>query len=72
MDHNPDIINVLIHDRTVDLLASAHSSCSRRKVAVSIWRKLTGAALVRLGEAILGEPRPTTAPVSLSGASLCR
>ena len=72
MDHNPGITNVMIHDRTVDLFASAHSSRFRRGVAVSLWRKLAGAALVRLGEVILGEPRPTTARVSLGVASLSR
>ena len=72
MDHNPDIINVMTRDRIVDLFASAHGSRSRGAISVSIWRKLAGAALVRLGGAILGEPRPTTARVSLGVASLSR
>lgn len=72
MDHNPDIIDVMTRDRIVDLFASAHGSRSKGALAVSIWRKLAGAALVRLGEAILGEPRPTTAKVALGVASLSR
>ena len=72
MDRNPDIINVMTHDRIANLFATAHGSRTRGAVAVSIWRKIAGAALVRLGEVILGEPRPTPAGVSLGVASLTR
>jgi len=72
MDRHPDISNVLIHDRIVDLYASASSSHTRRGTAISVWRKLAGAVLVRFGEAILGEPRTATAKVTLGVASLSR
>jgi hypothetical protein len=60
MDRNPDITNAITHARIADLYATASSSRARRGVAVSAWRTLAGAALVRLGQAILGESRPTT------------
>ncbi len=72
MDHNQDVTNILIRDRIVDLYASASSSHTRRGTAISVWRKLAGAVLVRFGEAILGEPRTTTAKVTLGVASLSR
>lgn len=69
MDHNPDIINVMTRDRITDLFATATGS---RRGIVPIWRRLAGAALVRLGTAILGPPRPTTPKVSLGAAGISR
>jgi hypothetical protein len=67
MDHNPDITNVMTRDRIAALYATASNSRVRRGVAVSTWRKLAGAALVRLGQSILGDPRP--APLAVASPS---
>ncbi len=72
MDRNPTVTDVLTRDRIADLFATASNSRARRGEAVSVWRKLTGAALVRLGVAILGESRTPTGAVSLAAASLSR
>jgi hypothetical protein len=64
MDHNPDVTNILTHDRIAALYATAFSSRSNRGAAVSAWRKLAGAALVRLGQTVLGDPRPASLAVA--------
>jgi len=62
MERHPDLTRARAQHHIAGLLAnSAHARAIRRADALqaTTWRRSAGAALVRLGEAILGDTRPT-------------
>ena len=59
MQSHPDLNGLLANQRTADLRDLAgHGRSHSTDAPTALWRRLAGAALVRLGQVLLGEPRP--------------